>query len=178
MTPSPQRLSLLRTVPIFSALSENALLSLADSIEEVSYPPGTKIISEGDQGDAAFVILEGDAEVSAASPDGPAVLATLSAGELFGELALLSPGGTRAATVTAADPLRVISIPAAEFRRLIDEDAQARARFESASESMLTLRFLKLAASPFATLPQEQFKKLAAKLKPLSVPAGEHVGTC
>lgn len=171
MLSATQRLDFLRDNRSLSILGEASLRELAQGCTEFHFDPGAVIVNEGEIGDRAFLIIDGMAEVSAAGPEGDILLSTLSPGELFGELALLSESGLRSATVTATRPLRLIGISGAEFRRLVADDPPARAQFDSAAQLMLTIKFLKLAASPFSTLPPDQFQKLAARLKPISIPA-------
>jgi putative peptide zinc metalloprotease protein len=165
-----RRLDLLCGVPVLSLLPKASLRSLAERAQETSFAPGAAVVNEGDAGDRAFLIVEGAAEVTAAGSDGPILLSTLSAGEMFGALALLG-SDKRLASVTAMAPLRVLEISGEHFKQLINKAPQARSQFDSAARLMMTNRFLKLAASPFAALPTEQFKELAARLQPRSVPA-------
>ena len=167
-----RRIALLRKAPAFSNVDEQKLHTFVQRTDEIFYPSGTIIVEEGTVGDQTFLILEGTAEVSTASPEGPVILAALSAGETFGELALFSDSGKRSATVTATSPTHLLSIPGADYRKLIEEDPEGHAQVDRLKKLLVIKRFLKLAASPFATLPQEQFQKLVGKLKPLSVSRG------
>ncbi|MBF0106293.1 MAG: cyclic nucleotide-binding domain-containing protein [Deltaproteobacteria bacterium] len=56
-------------------------------------------IREGEIGDCAYILLEGEVEVVRSDSDAP--LATLRANELFGEMALFNPSSRRTATVRA-----------------------------------------------------------------------------
>jgi CRP-like cAMP-binding protein len=61
------------------------------------------VVRRGDRADRFFIITRGEAQVVLERPDGaPVQVATLRAGEYFGEIALLR-GGRRTATVRAAD---------------------------------------------------------------------------
>ena len=102
--PAERRLELLEDVPAFACLPTPALEELAELLEEDRYPSGATMVTEGEAGDRLYLIAEGRAEVSTAGQSSPVPLATLGPGELFGEIALLEPGGRRQATVTAIDP--------------------------------------------------------------------------
>jgi CRP-like cAMP-binding protein/predicted MFS family arabinose efflux permease len=94
----------------------DALLA-ASNVREV--PAGTTIVDQGEVGDAAFFILEGQA--AAGTPDaegGYRSLATMSAGDFFGEIAALT-GSRRTATVVAEEPTTVVEVPAATLRSLM-----------------------------------------------------------
>ncbi len=69
-----------------------------ESFEAVEYAPGEVVVEEGDEGDAAFIIEEGRCEVSR----GGEIIRVMGPGEVFGEMAILSPG-VRTATVKALE---------------------------------------------------------------------------
>ena len=102
----------LKRVPLFSELGDRQLNKLASNFRERAFDPGTTIVREGEMsGVGFFVVTDGEASVSV---DGDEV-ATLSAGDHFGELALVSEA-ERTATVTASTPLRCLEIPFWDFR--------------------------------------------------------------
>ncbi len=79
------------------------LSSLADfgqESETVWLRPGEVLFSQGDEGNTAFQILEGELEISVTDDSGRRVIATRQVGDVIGELALLSKT-PRSATVTA-----------------------------------------------------------------------------
>lgn len=88
---------------------------MAKASDELSVPAGRQLCEQGEVGREAFVIVAGTAEVRR---NGRKV-ATLGAGDSFGELALLDHG-PRTATVTAATDLTVLVIGAREFAALVD----------------------------------------------------------
>jgi CRP-like cAMP-binding protein len=172
--PLERRARLLSGIPAFARLPDEALQALGALFTEEPYPAGTVVVAEEEEGDRLYLIAEGRAEVSAEGQKGPVPLATLGPGELFGEIALLEPGGRRQATVTAAEPLLALSLAASEFRRVLDANPEARAAFSEAAEDMLVARFLKQ-ASPFSTLDGERLRTLAARLERKTAPAGEAI---
>src|SRR5215210_4342495 len=115
-------------------------------------------------------ILQPDS-VSTAGQGGPLPLATLGPGELFGEIALLEPGGRRQATVTATTPLLTLSLAALDFHGVLNAHPEARTAFSEVVQTLLAAKFLKL-ASPFSTLDGARLRKLAARLEPKTVSAG------
>jgi putative peptide zinc metalloprotease protein len=159
-------------VPAFVRLPDEALEELAGLLREERFPAGATVVAEGEEGDRLYLISEGRAEVSAAGSRGQEVpLATLGPGELFGEIALLEPGGERQATVTAIDPLLALSLEAPAFKRVLDAHPEARVALVEAAETLLVAKFLKQ-ASPFATLDADRLRWLADRLERLTVPAG------
>ena len=102
----------LKRVPLFAELNGRQLKKLAGQFRERSFQPGTSVVQEGTMsGVGFFVIAEGEAVVSVSGND----VSTLSAGDHFGELALVSEAERRA-TVTARTQLRCLEIPFWDFR--------------------------------------------------------------
>lgn len=105
---------LLRRVPIFGSLGQDELQRIVDSPENVviGYEPAELIVAENDIGDSMFIVLEGAVDVRITAVGGREItIATLKAGEFFGEQALL-PGSTgrRNATVRALHACKLFRI--------------------------------------------------------------------
>lgn len=104
-------------IPEFlSSLPEYEARELVGSIKSQLFSPGQRIIEEGDSGDSIFLIKSGQADVVAHILGKEIELATLSVGDVFGEVAFLT-GRPRTASVIAIDKLEVI-----EFDRVILEE--------------------------------------------------------
>ena len=110
----------LRRVPFFAEIEPAKLKLLAFMSERVAFDPGKRLFRQGDPGDAAYLIISGEAEVSAETPAGPLVLATLGANEIVGEMAILG-NVPRAATVRAKDRLITLRISKEPFMRMVRE---------------------------------------------------------
>ena len=104
-------IGLLREVPMLRPLALPAIEAIARGLEPVAVPGGRAVFSQGDEGDRFFVIESGVAEVVG---DGR-VVATLAAGEAFGEIALLRRV-PRTATVRAVTDLRLQALRGDRFR--------------------------------------------------------------
>jgi CRP-like cAMP-binding protein len=115
-----QEVELLRKIPMFSKIEPAKLKLLAFTSERLSYSDGDVLCRQGDEGDAAFVIIEGTAEVSIETDKGPLTVATLTDHDLVGEIALLCEV-PRTATVTASGPLEALRITKELFYQLIAE---------------------------------------------------------
>ena len=169
---SPERrLQLLTGVPPFAHLPTPALTGLAARLKEERFPLDSIVVAENDAADRLYLLVEGQARASTTGPNGTVPLAMLSPGELFGELALLESGGRRQATVTAVEPLLLLSLHAADFRRLLEEHPEAHAAFAKVADDLRVTKFLKQ-ASPFSTLDGERMSRLASRLMRFEVPAG------
>jgi CRP-like cAMP-binding protein len=100
-------LPLTAPLPLFSALPKEALRDLLAAFEMITVGPGHRVIEEGVEGAEAYIVARGELEVSRRAPEEddrpPIVLARLTSGALFGEMALLSRA-PRAASVVATRP--------------------------------------------------------------------------
>jgi NADH dehydrogenase len=86
-------------------------------IRNQHFEPGDIIFQQGDLGDSVYVIEEGECEVLRERKGEQELLSTLSPGEYFGEMALLSDR-TRNATIRARAAMNVLIIPKADFNKL------------------------------------------------------------
>jgi CRP/FNR family transcriptional regulator, cyclic AMP receptor protein len=108
----------LRTVPLFAGCTGTELKILARHFQEVEVPAGEALCREGDDGNAFFVVLRGDAIVWRRKAGRSKPVATLGPGSFFGELALLDPA-PRSASVTAETPLLAGSLDKRTFRAVL-----------------------------------------------------------
>jgi putative peptide zinc metalloprotease protein len=166
-----RRLQLLSGVPAFAHLPTSALEGLTARLEEERFPLDGIVAAENDAEDRLYLIVEGRVRASTTGPSGPVPLASMGSGELFGEIALLEPGGKRQATVTAVEPLLLLSLRAADFRQLLEVHPEAHAAFVKVADDLRVTKFLKQ-ASPFSTLDGDRLRQLASRLKRFEVPAG------
>ena len=109
MALTPTDRSLLRRVPLFAALADDDLEWIAGACQTSDLAPGDVVAAEGDEGEALFVITDGELEVVKRSRSADVPLARLGPGEIVGEMAVLE-GSTRNATIRAVAPSRVIAI--------------------------------------------------------------------
>lgn len=115
-----QEVDLLRKIPMFAKIEPAKLKLLAFTSERISYGDGDVLFRQGDAGDAAFVIISGQAEISINTDEGPLVVARLSDHDFVGEIAILCDV-PRTATVTAVTNLEALRIAKELFFRLIKE---------------------------------------------------------
>ena len=109
----------LRAVPIFSFLSPEECLRIANLAQVERYPRGAVILRQGDPGDKFYVILSGQVRAWARGPDGKArVLNYHPAGDFFGELALFT-GKPRAATIDVMYDVELASFDAGAFEQIL-----------------------------------------------------------
>jgi CRP-like cAMP-binding protein len=108
----------LRTVPLFAGCTGTELKILARHLQEVEVPTGGVLCREGDDGDAFFVVLRGNAIVSRRNAGRSKPVATLGPGSWFGELSLLDPA-PRSASVTAETPILAGFLDKRAFRAIL-----------------------------------------------------------
>jgi CRP/FNR family transcriptional regulator, cyclic AMP receptor protein len=104
----------LRQVPLFANLSSRELKRLAESMHEQSFAPGEAVVAESERGIGFFVILEGSARITQGGDD----RGTITAGDYFGEMALID-GDDRSASVVAEDDLRCAAMTMWHFRPFV-----------------------------------------------------------
>lgn len=111
---------LLRRVPLFSQIDTAKLKLLALASERLRYAPGQVVMRQGDTGDAAFVIINGEAEVVIQKGQEEQVVAHLGRNDIVGEIAILCDV-PRTATIRAAGDLDVLKITKDRFVRLLSD---------------------------------------------------------
>ena len=66
-----QEFELLRRVPMFAEIEPAKLKLLAFMSERIGFDPGKQLMRQGDPADAAYLIIEGYADVIVETPAGP-----------------------------------------------------------------------------------------------------------
>lgn len=116
-------LAILRKSLIFAPLPEEELGILFDALTETVLKAGTFVVHEGDDSDAMYFVLEGDAVVER----GRFELKTIGPGDHFGELGLFG-FGPRRASVRARTALRVGRLGRDQFEGLARDHAHVALR--------------------------------------------------
>lgn len=112
---------MLNKVALFSGLSDDQLSFLTARSSPRTYPKGAIIVSEGDDGNALFVIQAGSVKTFLSDDNGKeVVLSTQGPEEYFGDLALFDDA-PRSASVIAMEPCKVLVISKAALREALDE---------------------------------------------------------
>lgn len=100
--------------PLFAAFSKDEFGAIVDKLEPVEFMAGERIIAEGDEGDAMYLISRGGGKVVKEVEGQELMLDNLSEGEFFGEMSLLV-GGPRSASVFATTDTEVLRLKSTDL---------------------------------------------------------------
>lgn len=118
-----EEVELLRRIALFANIESSKLKLLAFTSERVSYDEGEELFHQGDPGDAAFIIVEGTADVVLDTANGPLKIAQVKRNDIIGEIAILLDI-PRTATIVATSALVALRISKDLFFRLVLEFPQ------------------------------------------------------
>lgn len=119
--------AVLKATPFFAdVLDDKEIGMLAAHAHFISYPKGATPIEEDGPGHAMFVVVSGEATVTVTGEPDP--VARLRAGDIFGEMSLLT-GARRSATVTAVTPLETIEVSKPALAHVLDHSPDLVDRF-------------------------------------------------
>ena len=114
---------LLRNIPLFAKIEPSKLKLLAFTAQRLTYNAGESLFHQGDDGDSAYIIVDGDADVLVDSPTGPITVATVGKNDFVGEIAILCDV-PRTATITAKTTLTTMRISKELFFQLVSQFPQ------------------------------------------------------
>ena len=113
----------LRQVPMFRDIDASRLKLLAFTSERIHFAKGQRLFAQGDAADAAYVLLDGRADVVLDNPAGPVKVAELGRNALVGEMGILSDS-PRSATVVATESSSALRIDKRVFFDLLSQFPQ------------------------------------------------------
>src|SRR5271170_1807563 len=106
----------LKTIPLFSLLSNEALETVSVFASETAVSSGKRLVHEGDYSYDLIVIEDGTADVI----KGGEVIGSLGPGDVFGEMGMLS-GSKRSADVIATSSMHLVTLSKWDLRRISTE---------------------------------------------------------
>ena len=128
---------LMKEMRMFESLKEEELATVGTWAEVLKVDPGEFVIKESDSGDCLYVVLSGSVEVfTFDDADKIVILAEHMRGDYFGEQALL-PGSTgkRNAYARTNGPTKLIKIPKAYFRLILNRDSSLSSALQKIGEA-------------------------------------------
>jgi len=119
-----EKIMLLKGIEIFESLSVSELAAIASVVEEIDYPAGEIIITEGSSGDTLYLIIKG--EVSVIKDLGKineVEIDRMTAGDYFGEMALFEDT-VRSASIRTEKSSALMVLHKQEFKEIVREYPQ------------------------------------------------------
>lgn len=110
-----ERVIALKTVSLFEQVPDDTLAALSAALEEVELSAGETVFEKGDPGDAMYIIVAGRLRAH----DRGITLDLLSAGDVFGEMAVLD-GAARSASITAGEDSLLLRLDGEALYDLMD----------------------------------------------------------
>jgi CRP/FNR family cyclic AMP-dependent transcriptional regulator len=158
-----EHLETIRSIPLFSDLTQGQLSSVLGSSHAVEYQPGVRIVTEGEKGKGFFVLARGTVGVSISGKD----VSTLGPGSYFGEIAVID-GGPRTATIGAESAVSALELTRPALLRLIDrEPGVARAMYDQLQRHLSEPQSVTSADVP---VTREMLVDLCAQLRRIDQP--------
>lgn len=108
----------LSTIKFLHLMPAEEISQLMQVVKTRTYNKGELIISQGNDGQELFFIIEGNVEVIRDTGNGPAVVAKMGPGDTFGEIALISDC-TRTADVRAISGVQVYVLEKTDFQNML-----------------------------------------------------------
>lgn len=164
-------LDAMAAVPFLANLPREELRPIVAGMRRETYRDGQAIVRQGDEGDRFCLLHAGEAEVAVEDESGARErLASLRAGDFFGEIALLE-ARPRTATVVARGEVTVLSLDRTSFVSLVEHSNVAR---EAVLEQVRNAGFLRT-VDVFSHAGPALLKTLLDAVEVLRVGAGEVV---
>ncbi len=170
----------LRGIPLFSELSDEELAAIAEKLEPLEIRRGGLIFRAGAPGDSLFVVEEGEVMVTSAAGDDGEAFRQLTAGDVLGEMAVLS-GKPYHTVARASTEAMLWALRRSDFlelttrhpgiRRVMSERLSQPLSSEDQAVAQTQLSGLAL----FAGLPETVMQAVTSVLRLRHYPAGERI---
>ncbi len=112
----------LRRVPVFTNMNDRLFEEVLGRVELITLPGSRTICTEGETGDAFYLIRDGEVNVYRHLEKDERLIAILSEGQFFGEMSLLSDE-KRNATVITSKKSDMVKITRDDFLSIVSKDA-------------------------------------------------------
>lgn len=110
----------LKKVPLFAGVDDAKLRLLAFISERVTFKAGERLVEQGEQGDVAYIILSGEADVLIKTDRGEQRVAHVKQNDVVGEIAILIDV-PRTATVSATTDILALAVAKENFFKLLGQ---------------------------------------------------------
>lgn len=136
---SERVIQLLMREYLFQGLNPSQVAWIASRFERVTYERETVLITEGEQPDCFFIVIEGNVRITRQIRQGEHLLNILGPGDYFGEQELIY-NRPRVATATTVDRAVLLKMGAEQFFQLLQEFPQMRLNLSATAESRYLAR--------------------------------------
>lgn len=116
MITTVEKVLFLKSIDLFRGLPGEELAQIAEIAEEVPISEGDLVFSDGDTGDALYIVVEGKVRVF----KGEKTFAEFGERETFGEMSVLD-SEPRSASVAALSETLLLKIGREEFKDILSE---------------------------------------------------------
>ena len=116
MITTVEKVLFLKSIDLFRALPGEELAQIAEIAEEQPFAAGDAVFTEGEPGDALYLVVEGAVKVHR----GGKQLAQLGVRDVFGEMGVLD-SLPRSASVTVVKEAVLLKIAREDFRDILQE---------------------------------------------------------
>ena len=115
-----EEVALLQNLPLFKNIETAQLKLLAFTSERLAFKAGEDLCVQGEEGDSAFLIINGDADVYLVTEKDEILVATLHQNDIVGEIAILCDV-PRTATVRAKTDVETLCISKELFLSMLQQ---------------------------------------------------------
>lgn len=115
-----EAVDVMREIPMFRKVDDKRLRLFAFMGDTLSYRAGERLFEQGDDGDAAYIILGGQVDVLVPTNGGEISVAVLGARQIFGEMAVLCDQ-PRSTAIAAKTDLRVLRLDRNALMEMLKE---------------------------------------------------------
>ncbi len=129
----------LRRVKILAGLTDEQLSRFARFMQIMQAPQWSTLVTQGEHGDAMYLILEGELRVRLLIGGRESILATLGPGDFFGEISLFDHG-PRSADIVANQDSFLLKVTAASLQTLANEAPDVATAFYFGVGKTLAMR--------------------------------------
>lgn len=116
MISTVEKVLFLKGVDLFKSIPSEELSHIAQITEEIEYASEQQVFAQGDQGDAMYLIVDGQVKVHS----GEQIFAELGSRQCFGEMAILD-AEPRSASITSMSELTLLKIRREDFAEILAE---------------------------------------------------------
>jgi small-conductance mechanosensitive channel/CRP-like cAMP-binding protein len=162
-----ERANALAQTDLFGALDQNDRKILARTLRMISFADGERIIRQGEEGSSPYLVRAGEVGVRLAVDGAEREVATIHAGQFFGEMSLMT-GEPRRATCVAKGDVTCYEMQYEAFRRVLEGKPQIAEQISSvlgSRQSALEGERDNLSAEARARAAAENSSRLLARIR-------------